>query len=42
MNVPRGFLDMVSNDIEQLSNVDSLSVKELITLHRTLLMKIQS
>ena len=34
MNVPQGFLDMVSNDIEQLSNVDNLSEKDLLTLHR--------
>lgn len=34
MNVPQGFLDMVSKDIEVLSNVDNFSEKELLTLHR--------
>lgn len=34
MNVPQGFLDMVSKDIERLSNISNLSKEELLTLHR--------
>lgn len=34
MNVPQGFLDMVSKDIERLSNVGNLSREKLLTLHR--------
>ena len=34
MCVPQGFLDMVSKDIERLSNVGNLSEEELLTLHR--------
>ena len=34
MNVPQGFLDMVSKDIERLSNISNLSEEELFTLHR--------
>ena len=34
MNVPQAFLDMVSKDIERLSNVSNLSEEKLLTLHR--------
>lgn len=34
MNVPQGFLDMVSKDIERLSYISNLSEEELLTLHR--------
>ena len=34
MNVPQGFLDMISKDIERLSNVSNLSEEKLLTLHR--------
>ena len=34
MCVPQGFLDMVSKDIERLSNISNLSEEELLTLHR--------